>query len=149
MRFANQLKSKKAWELRQLDGDIKVAKLVGKSATVFVPLTAAQAGNHSVRIRVKQAEEGTLSLRVNENKDINVKVAAGWVSASAVDTCSRRSGTLVSSNSGASTGNFSMTHWRIAALTQKHSLTARSRGRARRGTTGSWTSSTSSDGSTK
>ncbi|MBA3502775.1 MAG: sulfatase [Deltaproteobacteria bacterium] len=79
-RFANVHKggSKKAWELRQLDGDIKVAKLTGKSATVFAPLTAAQAGRNLVRIRVKQGEEGTLSLRVNENKDINVKVAAGW-----------------------------------------------------------------------
>jgi arylsulfatase A-like enzyme len=79
-RFANVHKggSKKAWELRQLDGDIKVAKLTGKSATVFAPLTAAQAGRNVVRIRVKQDVEGTVSLRVNENKDINTTVAAGW-----------------------------------------------------------------------
>jgi hypothetical protein len=79
-RFANvhSGSAKKAWELRQLDGDIKVAKLAGKSATVFVPLTAAQAGRNLVRMRVKQGEEGTVSLRVNENKDINTKVAAGW-----------------------------------------------------------------------
>lgn len=70
--------TKRAWELRQLDGDVKVAKLSGKTATVFAPLTAAQAGRNVVRVRVKQAEEATLSLRVNENKDINTKVAAGW-----------------------------------------------------------------------
>ena len=79
-RFANVSKggAKKAWELRQLDGDVKVARLSGKSGTVFVPLTAAQAGRNLVRVRLKQGEEGTLSLRVNENKDINIKVAAGW-----------------------------------------------------------------------
>jgi hypothetical protein len=80
VRFANVYKgsAKKSWELRQLDGDIKVAKLTGKTATVFVPLTAAQAGRNNVRLRVKQGEEGTVSLRVNENKDVNVKVASGW-----------------------------------------------------------------------
>ena len=78
-RFANVSRGgKKSWDLRQLDGDVKVAKLTGKSATVFVPLTAAQAARNLVRIRVNPGEEGTLSLRVNENKDINTKVAAGW-----------------------------------------------------------------------
>lgn len=80
IRFANIHKgsAKKSWDLRQLDGDLKVAKLTGKTATVFVPLTAAQAGRNVVRVRIKQAEAGTLSVRVNENKDINVQVAAGW-----------------------------------------------------------------------
>ncbi|HLL24358.1 MAG TPA: hypothetical protein VK427_19640, partial [Kofleriaceae bacterium] len=76
-RFANNA-SKKAWQLRQQDGEQKVAKLSGKSATVFVPLTAAQAARNTLRVRVKQNEEGTLSIRVNENKDINVTAAAGW-----------------------------------------------------------------------
>ncbi len=74
-RFAG---TKKAWDMRQVDDTAKVAKLSGKSASVYVPLTAAQAGRNIVRIRVKQQDEGTLSLRVNENKDINTKVAAGW-----------------------------------------------------------------------
>src|SRR5687767_5138098 len=43
VRFANMMgsKSKKAWELRQTEGELKVARMTGKSATVFVPLTAA------------------------------------------------------------------------------------------------------------
>jgi arylsulfatase A-like enzyme len=79
-RFANVTtgKAKKTWDLRQLDGDTKVAVMNGKSASVFVPLTAAQAGRGIVRLRMKQPEEGTLSLRVNDNKDINTKVSGGW-----------------------------------------------------------------------
>ena len=82
-RFANVTtgKAKKQWDLRQVDDAAKVAVMTGKSASVYVPLTSAQAGRGMVRVRIKQAEEGTVSLRVNENKDINVKVAGGWSTA--------------------------------------------------------------------
>jgi len=80
VRFANVMKggAKKAWELRQTEGDVKVARLTGKTATVFVPLTAAQAGRGKVRLRAFARADNTVSLRVNDNKDINGKLASGW-----------------------------------------------------------------------
>ena len=80
VRFANVMKggSKKAWELRQTEGEVKVARLTGKTGTVFVPLTAAQAGRAKVRLRAFVKSDTTVSLRVNDNKDINGKLASGW-----------------------------------------------------------------------
>ncbi len=79
MRFGNMMGGgKKAWELRQTEGDIKVARMTGKSASVFVPLTAAQAGRPTVRVRVFSKDAGALSLRVNDNKDINGNLVKGW-----------------------------------------------------------------------
>jgi len=80
VRFANVMKgaSKKAWELRQTEGEVKVARLTGKTGTVFVPLTAAQAGRAKVRLRAFAATDTTVSLRINDNKDINGKLAKGW-----------------------------------------------------------------------
>jgi Sulfatase len=79
VRFANMMKGgKKPWELRQSEGDVRVARLSGKSGTVFVPLTAQQAARAKVRLRAFSGGEGTVSLRVNENKDINGKLARGW-----------------------------------------------------------------------
>ncbi|HEU0036780.1 MAG TPA: sulfatase-like hydrolase/transferase [Kofleriaceae bacterium] len=82
VRFPRLMKSdaKKSWELRQTDGSLKVAKMTGKTASVFVPLTAAQAASAQVRLRINATEEGTLSLRVNEKKEkeVNVKLAKGW-----------------------------------------------------------------------
>ena len=79
-RFANVMKgaSKKAWELRQTEGEVKVARLTGKSGTVFVPLTAAQAGRPKIRLRAFAKADTTVSVRVNDNKDLNGKLAAGW-----------------------------------------------------------------------
>jgi arylsulfatase A-like enzyme len=80
VRFANVMKgaSKKAWELRQTEGEVKVTRLTGKSATVFVPVTAAQAGRAKVRLRAFTAGDMTVSLRVNDHKDINGKLTRGW-----------------------------------------------------------------------
>jgi len=80
VRFANVMKgaSKKAWELRQTEGEVKVARLTGKSGTVFVPLTAAQVGRAKVRLRAFAGSDATISLRVNDHKDINGKLARGW-----------------------------------------------------------------------
>jgi arylsulfatase A-like enzyme len=81
-RFANLMKGgKKPWELRQTQGEIKVARIPGKSATLYVPLTAAQAGRGSLRIRAFAPSATTLSLKVNDGKDINGKLAAGWSTA--------------------------------------------------------------------
>ncbi|HEY4241580.1 MAG TPA: sulfatase-like hydrolase/transferase [Kofleriaceae bacterium] len=81
-RFANVMKGgKRSWELRQSIGDVKVAKLSGKTATVFVPLTAAEAGRGSVRIRVNAPSDTKITIKVNDNKDLNAKVTSGWSTA--------------------------------------------------------------------
>lgn len=78
-RLGNVMKgAKKAWDLRQTEGDIKVAKINGKSATVFVPLTAAQVAKGTVRIRAFSGDKQPVSLKVNDNKDINGNLDAGW-----------------------------------------------------------------------
>ncbi len=82
VRFSNQIKegTRKSWELRQTDGTLKVAKMTGKMASVFVPLTKEQAKNGTVRIRINAKAEGALSLQINDNekKPINGKVTKGW-----------------------------------------------------------------------
>lgn len=81
-RIGNQLSSRKSsWELRQTQGDVKVARITGKSANVYVPLTAAAASRPSVRIRAFAASDTTLSLRVNNHKNINATLEQGWTTA--------------------------------------------------------------------
>ncbi|HSN28212.1 MAG TPA: sulfatase-like hydrolase/transferase [Kofleriaceae bacterium] len=80
-RIGNVMKgAKKAWDLRQTEGEIKVAKIDGKSGTVFVPLTAAQVAKGTVRIRAFSpgGDKQPVSLKVNDNKDINGSFDAGW-----------------------------------------------------------------------
>ena len=78
-RFGNVMKGgKKAWELRQSEGDIKVARIVGKSGTVFVPLSKDEAGKGTLRVRAFSKDGGNVSVKVNDNKDVNGKLAAGW-----------------------------------------------------------------------
>ena len=79
IRFGNLMKGgKKAWELRQTEGNVKVARMTGKSASVFVPLSAAEAGRNIIRMRVFAKGDGAISLKVNDNKDINGKLVTGW-----------------------------------------------------------------------
>jgi arylsulfatase A-like enzyme len=79
LRIGNVMKGwKRAWELRQPEGDIKVARITNKSATVFVPVTAAQAQAATLQLRAFSKDGGTISLKVNEHKDVNGKVSAGW-----------------------------------------------------------------------
>ncbi|MBV8758588.1 MAG: sulfatase [Deltaproteobacteria bacterium] len=78
-RMGNVMKgAKKAWDLRQTEGDIKVAKIEGKSGSVFVPLTASQVAKGTVRIRAFSGDKQPVSLKVNDNKDINGNLDAGW-----------------------------------------------------------------------
>ncbi len=78
-RFGSVMKGgKKAWDLRQSEGDVKVARLTGKTGSVFVPLSAAQAAKSIVRMRVFSKGEGALSVKVNDNKDLNTKLSDGW-----------------------------------------------------------------------
>ncbi|MGE5184054.1 MAG: sulfatase [Acidobacteriota bacterium] len=82
VRIGNVMKgAKKSWELRQSEGDIKVARITGKSGSVFVPLTGAQAGRTTVRLRAFAKDAETISLRVNDHKDVNGKLDKGWSTA--------------------------------------------------------------------
>jgi arylsulfatase A-like enzyme len=79
VRFGNVMRGgKRTWDLRQQEGAVKVARMTGKSGTVFVPLTAAQAGRNTLRIRAFTKETGAVSIRVNENKDLNSQLTEGW-----------------------------------------------------------------------
>jgi arylsulfatase A-like enzyme len=80
VRFANVAKSgaKKSWQLRQSEAEVKVARLTGKAGTVFVPLSEAQAGRGKLRLRAFASADSTVSVRVNDNKDINGKLSRGW-----------------------------------------------------------------------
>jgi arylsulfatase A-like enzyme len=79
IRFGNTMRgAKRTWELRQSQDNIKVARITGKSGTVFVPLTAAQAARNTLRIRAYAPDDGAVSVRVNENKDINGQLTKGW-----------------------------------------------------------------------
>jgi len=79
-RFGNMMgsKSKRAWELKQTEGEVKVARTNNKSATVFIPLTGKQAARGTIRLRAYAPKSGALSVRVNDNKDINGQLAEGW-----------------------------------------------------------------------
>lgn len=78
-RLGNVMKgAKKAWELRQSEGEVKVARITGKSGSVFVPLNAAQVAKGTVRIRAFSADKQPVSLKVNDNKDINGNLESGW-----------------------------------------------------------------------
>jgi arylsulfatase A-like enzyme len=79
VRFGNVMRgAKRTWDLRQTAGDIKVARMTGKTGSVFVPLTAAQAGRNTLRLRIFATASGALSVRVNDNKDLNGQLTEGW-----------------------------------------------------------------------
>jgi arylsulfatase A-like enzyme len=80
IRFGNTEKIRqKTWELRQTEGDKKVALMNGKSARVDVPLTADEMrGNPVVRVRVHAGAAQAFSVRVNGNKDVNAQLSEGW-----------------------------------------------------------------------
>ncbi len=80
VRFGNTTRSsKKTWELRQTEGDVKVARLVGTSGRVDIALTAEQlATGQVVRVRAHHGAGGAISVRVNENGDVNGQLQAGW-----------------------------------------------------------------------
>jgi arylsulfatase A-like enzyme len=81
VRFGNLLRNpnKRTWTLRQTHGDARVAKMTGTSATVVVPLTAADIQTPTIRVRAFNdgAAARPFSVRVNENKDVNAQLAPG------------------------------------------------------------------------
>lgn len=78
-RFGNMMHStRRTWEIRQSEGEVKVARMTNKSGTVFVPLTGKQASRGTLRIRAFTHKSGAVSIRVNENKDLNGQLTDGW-----------------------------------------------------------------------
>jgi arylsulfatase A-like enzyme len=82
MRIGNELAGKKrSWEMRHVDNDIRVARMTGKSANVYVPLTASAVARSTLRLRALAPADMTMSVRVNDHKNINVNLAKGWSTA--------------------------------------------------------------------
>jgi arylsulfatase A-like enzyme len=83
VRFGNPFRGKKTWTLRQTHETAKVAKMIGTSGTVVVPLTAADIANPTIRVRAfnDKAEARPFSVRVNGNKDVNATLAPGLATA--------------------------------------------------------------------
>lgn len=81
-RFSNQLEqvARKSWEFGTADGAVKVARMSGKTASVFVPLTAQQAKTGIIRVRLKAPADGPLSLRINGNdkRELHGRVTRAW-----------------------------------------------------------------------
>jgi arylsulfatase A-like enzyme len=79
-RFGNTVRgAKKSWELGQSQGGVAVAKLTGKTASMYVPLTAKQIGNPLLTIRTFSEQAQSITVKVNGGKDQNKELAAGWV----------------------------------------------------------------------
>jgi len=84
VRFGNTLRNaKKTWALRQAHGDVKVARIVGTSALVVVPLTAAEVQTSTIRVHAYNDATAArpFSVRVNGNKDVNATLAPGLATA--------------------------------------------------------------------
>jgi arylsulfatase A-like enzyme len=82
VRIGNQIAegTRRSWELRKTDGTLKVAKMTGRQATVFVPLTKDQAQRGMVRVRIHSKSDGGLSAVINgnEKKPLKGKLVKGW-----------------------------------------------------------------------
>ncbi|MBP6628746.1 MAG: sulfatase-like hydrolase/transferase [Kofleriaceae bacterium] len=81
VRFGNTLRGSKApWETRQRQGEVPVARMLGTSGALDVPVGASEAAASVVRVRAFSAGAGprAYSLRVNGNKDVAAQVAPGW-----------------------------------------------------------------------
>jgi arylsulfatase A-like enzyme len=82
VRFGNTMRSPTlAWELRQKSGELPVARMTGKTASVFVPLTAAQAAAQTVWIRANATREQAFTLQIGDQRN-NGKLAPGWTTVS-------------------------------------------------------------------
>jgi arylsulfatase A-like enzyme len=78
VRFGNTMKRPTlAWALQQQSGDLKVARMTGKTGSVFFPLTAAQAATQMVWIRANAVRDQAFTLQIGDQK-INGKLTPGW-----------------------------------------------------------------------
>ena len=82
VRFGNVLAdaSTKTWELRETVDNIKVARMTGKIASLFVPLSAQQATRGTIRLRMHFEKGATLSVRINDDEanEIHKQIKNGW-----------------------------------------------------------------------
>jgi arylsulfatase A-like enzyme len=79
LRFGNTHRGReKVWELRQVDGGVRTAHLIGKSARVDVPLTAAQVAAPVVRVSVWTAKDEPFGVRVNGGAELSATAVTGW-----------------------------------------------------------------------
>lgn len=82
LRFGSTMKKPTlAWELRQQSGELRVAKMTGKTASVFFPLTAAQAASQTVWIRANAARDQAFTVQIGDQK-LNGKLTPGWATVS-------------------------------------------------------------------
>lgn len=82
LRFGSTMKKPTlAWELRQQSGELRVAKMTGKTASVFFPLTAAQAASQTVWIRANAARDQAFTVQIGDQK-LNSKLTPGWATVS-------------------------------------------------------------------
>ncbi|MEZ4368077.1 MAG: sulfatase-like hydrolase/transferase [Kofleriaceae bacterium] len=85
VRFGNAMSGNKGpWALRAKQGDVPVARLVGSKGKLVVPLTAAELGSSTVRVRVfsDKAAPRPFSVRVNATNaaknETSAQVQPGW-----------------------------------------------------------------------
>lgn len=78
LRIGNTMKKPTLpWALKQRSGDLPVARMTGKTASVYLPLTAAQAATQTVWLRANAAREQAFTLQVGDQK-LNSTLPAGW-----------------------------------------------------------------------
>ncbi|MBK7536697.1 MAG: sulfatase-like hydrolase/transferase [Myxococcales bacterium] len=78
LRFGNTMKRPTLpWALKQRSGELSVARMTGKTGSVYLPLTAAQAATQTVWIRANAAREQAFTMQVGDQK-LNGTLAAGW-----------------------------------------------------------------------
>ncbi len=78
VRFGSTVKKPTlSWELRQQSGELRIARMNNKTASVFFPLTAAQAASQTVWIRANAARDQAFTLQVGDQK-LNGKLTPGW-----------------------------------------------------------------------
>ena len=78
LRFGSTMKKPQLpWALKQRSGELSVARMTGKTGSVYLPLTAAQAATQTVWIRANAAREQAFTLQVGDQK-LNSKLVAGW-----------------------------------------------------------------------
>jgi arylsulfatase A-like enzyme len=73
-----------SWNLRREAGGVKFAAMRSKAASLYLPLSAEQAGAAPViRLRAQSAAPQRLGMRINNKRDkeVTVELAAGWSTA--------------------------------------------------------------------
>jgi arylsulfatase A-like enzyme len=82
LRFGSTVKKPTlAWALRQQSGELHVARMTGKTGSIFFPLTAAQAASQTVWIRANATRDQAFTVQLGDQK-LNGKLTPGWATVS-------------------------------------------------------------------